>query len=357
LSKERQIVLEPGLVTLLTEAYASLGKLHLLKRAWTPWVEFAYWPLTARWAALETRKFGFNVDLPTLLSLGPMPHPSRPSRGLRLACGLVLAKRKLEAGKPDAVIPPSLASDIFATIDAPHLSRGGTPPAIDLDLPGSGVWSLAPRLLQTGLPPLMVAGITLASWHHQGPEHAYRDISGWVLLFGLSARLGIIPQAVEGSGDWMEQCALETAGGLPAVLNRLRNSGAWREWLGFFLRAIKANADFLTEMAFSTQSLLADHQELVGAWVRAPRRPNKLLELLMRRPVVEVPDIAAELEVTQRTAGQLVSKLKELAILEEITGQRRGRRFAYRPLLDILLPPDADKNPPGVEEEDEYLEN
>ena len=341
LSRDKQIILEPRLVSLLAEAQAGLGQLSLLKRAWGPWLEFAYWPLSARWAAREAANMGHAVDLAALLALGPLPQPNRPTRGLRLACGLVLAKRKLEAGQQDVPLLPSQVAEIFYNVDAPHLARGGQATPVDLNLPGSGVWSLAPRLLNSGLPPLIVAGITLASWYHQGPSHPNLTISGWVLLSGLASRLGLIPQALEGLGPVLRRMDEERGQELNAILQRLRHSGAWREWLAWFLEAVALNCAKLVNLALAAQNLLLDHRELVATWVRAPRHPAKLLDLLLKRPVLEVPDIAAELEITQRTAGQLVKKLKELAILREMTGQRRGRRFAYLPLLQLLLDPES----------------
>jgi predicted transcriptional regulator len=59
---------------------------------------------------------------------------------------------------------------------------------------------------------------------------------------------------------------------------------------------------------------------------------------LLALPVIDLPTIAEKLEVTQRTAGLLVDKLADQALLAEITGQKRGRRFAYAPLMQLLQP-------------------
>jgi Fic family protein len=128
-------------------------------------------------------------------------------------------------------------------------------------------------------------------------------------------------------------------GGLTGLLARLRASGGWREFAACFLEAVALNAARHTELALKAQEMLAAHRDLISIWVRAPRYPALLLDLLLRRPVLELPDIAKEMEITQRTAASLAAKLKEMALLEEITGQKRGRRFAYRPLLDLLIPP------------------
>ncbi|MDR1397350.1 MAG: hypothetical protein LBJ14_06430 [Desulfarculales bacterium] len=338
-----QIALEAPLAALLAEAGFYLGRLSLLRKVWTPWPGFAYWPLTARAALLETRDAGYEADFPTLLGLGALPSPSRPSRGLRMACGWILAKRDLEAGSQDKPIIPSQAAETFYRLDAPWLKRGTASGRPDLNLPGLGVWSLAPRLLQSGLPPLLVLAITLASWQHQGPDHPKRDPCGWLLGAVLGGRMGIIPQALEGMGAALAESAASEAGGRPGVLARLRASGGWREFAACFFRAVALNAGRLCELALKAQEMLIAHRELISTWVRAPRQPALLLDLLLKRPVLELPEIAREMEITQRTAAGLVTKLKELAVLEEITGQKRGRRFAYRPLLDLLLPPQEEK--------------
>jgi hypothetical protein len=72
--------------------------------------------------------------------------------------------------------------------------------------------------------------------------------------------------------------------------------------------------------------------------VHAPKNPKRLLDLLLARPVVDLPEISQRLEVTQRTAGLLAEKLCDQALLTEITGQQRGRRFAYQPLLQLIQP-------------------
>jgi hypothetical protein len=108
--------------------------------------------------------------------------------------------------------------------------------------------------------------------------------------------------------------------------------------MGVFLTAVEKGAGRVRDISLQAQELEASHQELVDTWVRAPRHPRRLLALLVRRPVLDVPTVADQLEVTQRTAGLLLKKLKDLGLIKEITGQSRGRRFAYIPLMEILQP-------------------
>ena len=69
----------------------------------------------------------------------------------------------------------------------------------------------------------------------------------------------------------------------------------------------------------------------------------KLLSRLFQQPLVNVNLVAAEVDVTFKTANRLVAKFEELGILEEVTGQRRSRQFRYEPYLRLF--DDADTTP------------
>ena len=60
------------------------------------------------------------------------------------------------------------------------------------------------------------------------------------------------------------------------------------------------------------------------------------MEYLFRNPIVQVKDIQAVLDVTHTSANSLVANLQQAEILSEITGQRRNRRFAYEPYIQLF---------------------
>ena len=61
-----------------------------------------------------------------------------------------------------------------------------------------------------------------------------------------------------------------------------------------------------------------------------------LLEHLYWHPVVSVQNVEKVVNLTYSNANSLVSRLLELGLLKEITGQKRNRRFAYDPYLIML---------------------
>lgn len=340
-ARQEQFALDHRTAGLLARAERRLGELALLERIWPLWPGFAQGPLMARAAVLEARFLGRKADLTALLALGPRPQPARPNKDLRWAAGLLLTLRRLEETPHDSPLTPSLITELFHNLDAPSLARSlPAKRAASLEggnggpVPGAAAWTLAPRWVEAGLPPLMAAGLAMAAWEREGPDHPHRGPAGRVFLMGAAPRLGIPAQGLAGLGLGLRQAASELPGGLEAVLAEVRRGGSWRRWLGVFLQGVETSAAQTAEVAVQALDLVREHMALIGAWVRAPRHPLRLLELMVARPVVELPEVAEALEVTQRTAGLLATKLKELGLLSEVTGQRRGRRFAYGGLVE-----------------------
>jgi Fic family protein len=64
----------------------------------------------------------------------------------------------------------------------------------------------------------------------------------------------------------------------------------------------------------------------------------RFFELLPKRPVVSLSFVTRELDLNKQTANIIISNFLEAGILEEITGQKRNRLFAYTDYLNILEP-------------------
>ena len=335
--------LELSSASRLGEAQRRIGGLETLSRIWPFWPGFASGPLTALFGVLEAGMAGQEVDLAQVLALGAEPSPSRPNLGMRHAVGVMLALGRLDPLKIDIPLTPALVTEIFQNIDAPHLNRGmnlGLEPAAMAGgvLPGAAYWTMARRWIEAGLPMLWSAGLALAFWEREGPEHANRSLTGRVLLAGLAMRLGLPSQAFCFLGPYLELAASKQPNGLDGLLADLRSDGSWRLFMEVFLAAAMMSAAQVVEIVLQAQQLYLDHDELIAAWVRAPANPQRLLKVLVEHPVVDLPLVSQRMEVTQRTAGLLVKKLAEIGLLVEITGQKRGRRYAYKPLLGLLQP-------------------
>jgi Fic family protein len=120
-------------------------------------------------------------------------------------------------------------------------------------------------------------------------------------------------------------------------LQAIRDSGAWEDWLAFFVDGIGQVAVEAAGRALEIVQLRADHQVLLTERL-GKRGPNALALLghLFRQPVVSARLVQVMLDVSQPTASALVRDLEGVGLLRELTGKRRNRLFAYQPYLDLF---------------------
>jgi Fic family protein len=120
-------------------------------------------------------------------------------------------------------------------------------------------------------------------------------------------------------------------------LQAVRDDGDWEAWLSFFLDGIAVVANEATEVSRRIVDLREAHRnEIIRSFGRAAGGALRVLEYLFRNPIVQVKDIQAVLDVTHTSANSLVANLQQAEILNEITGQRRNRRFAYEPYIQLF---------------------
>lgn len=120
-------------------------------------------------------------------------------------------------------------------------------------------------------------------------------------------------------------------------LQAVRDRGNWEGWLEFFVSAVLSVSIEAAETARRILVLREDHRQRITEGLgRAAANGHRILERLFERPVFNVAEIERYLSITYAGANSLVSRLTELGILQEITGQKRHRVFRYGPYLDLF---------------------
>lgn len=113
-------------------------------------------------------------------------------------------------------------------------------------------------------------------------------------------------------------------------LQAVRDAGHFEEWLAFFLRGVSEVSVEAAETARRILELREQHRRSITQHLgRAAGNGHRVLEQLYERPIVSVTDVRGLLGTTFAGANQIVQRLVDLAILAEITGQVRHRRFRY----------------------------
>jgi Fic family protein len=113
-------------------------------------------------------------------------------------------------------------------------------------------------------------------------------------------------------------------------LQAVRDSGDFEGWLAFFLRGVAQVSLEAADTARRILELREQHRRAITDGLgRGAANGHRVLEHLYERPIVSVADVKALVGTTFAGANQIVQRLVELGILNEITGQARHRRFRY----------------------------
>ena len=120
-------------------------------------------------------------------------------------------------------------------------------------------------------------------------------------------------------------------------LMRVRVSNDLIHWVRFFLSGVAETAVKGRDVFGKVLTLRTDvEHEILGLGKRTPNA-KKLLNLLYRQPLVSAANIGRELEIKHPTVNALVADFVRLGILTEITGQRRGRLYAFNRYLRLFV--------------------
>ena len=120
------------------------------------------------------------------------------------------------------------------------------------------------------------------------------------------------------------------------LLQEVRERGAWEAWLEFFLDGMAETANQAFETANRIATLLARDRERIVAEADRTGSVLQVHDLLRTRPFLTAAAAVEQSGLTMPTVNAALAQLQSLGLVEEITGRKRGRVFAYSAYLDIL---------------------
>lgn len=121
------------------------------------------------------------------------------------------------------------------------------------------------------------------------------------------------------------------------LLQATRDEGDWEGWLKFFLQGIATVSNQATDTARRIVQLREESRQIIASeFGRVGANGTMVLEQFFRRPIMQVNDIRAMLNVSYPAANSLMNKFVEHGLVEEVTGQARNRRFRFSPYIDLF---------------------
>ena len=124
------------------------------------------------------------------------------------------------------------------------------------------------------------------------------------------------------------------------LLQRIRTEGDWRNWVRFFLAAVRETAKSAIDQS---QSLLA-LRERFRRKLEKQHKALSLLDELFINPYTNIARAAKHLGVTAPTAKKTIDLLVKAKMLEEATGKEWGRTWLARPILALVSESDLFPN-------------
>ena len=120
------------------------------------------------------------------------------------------------------------------------------------------------------------------------------------------------------------------------LLQAVRDRGDWEAWIEFFLNGVIETANEAVETARQLLTLFEEDRARIRALGRPAASMLRVHDLLQRQPIIGIMPASKQLKVTHPTVMKALAHLQELKIVDEVTGRRRGRLFAYSRYMKIL---------------------
>ncbi|MCG3133996.1 MAG: hypothetical protein HMLKMBBP_01265 [Planctomycetes bacterium] len=204
------------------------------------------------------------------------------------------------------------------------------------DVPAA-LGALEKFLHDDSLPPLVHAALVHAQFE---TIHPFLDGNGrmgrLLIAFQLCAR-GVLSRPLLYLSGFLKRHRAEYYDRLQAV----RDSGAWEPWITFFLRGVAETAADAHGTAGRIVALRDDHRAQVQSVGRAGANLLRLHDVLFEQPIVSARWVSRRLSVGFPAASAMLDRMRSLGIVDETTGGRRNRRFAYRAYLRLFEGADA----------------
>lgn len=121
------------------------------------------------------------------------------------------------------------------------------------------------------------------------------------------------------------------------ALMRVRVSNDLIHWVRFFLSGMAETASKGRDVFRQILALRTEVEHAVLDLGKRVPTARAALNVLYKTPLVSSADLERALEISTPTANTLIRELIRVGVLEEITGQRRGRIYAFNRYLKLFV--------------------
>jgi Fic family protein len=121
------------------------------------------------------------------------------------------------------------------------------------------------------------------------------------------------------------------------ALMRVRLSHDLIHWVRFFLKGVAETATNGRDVFRDILRLRTEVEQDVMTLGKRAHLARRALNLLYKSPVIDAAVLEKELDITTPTANKLIKAMIGIGVLIEVTGQQRGRVYAFQRYLKLFI--------------------
>jgi Fic family protein len=119
-------------------------------------------------------------------------------------------------------------------------------------------------------------------------------------------------------------------------LQRVRTHGDWEGWLRFFIEGVISTSEEAVTTTRRTLALFENDRRQIEKLGRAAASAFRVHEYLQHKPITGIREMEQDLGLTYPTVAGALDRMKQQRIVNELTGFKRNRVFAYAPYVELL---------------------
>ena len=191
------------------------------------------------------------------------------------------------------------------------------------------------RFLHTegdGIPPLVRAGISHVQFETIHPFLDGNGRIGRLLITFMLLHAGVIKEPLLYLSLYFKrnrQMYYE-------LLDGVRLTGDWEAWLDFFLEGVADTAEGAVSTAHRLIQLFSNDEGRIQQEIHAPASALRVHQSIKEHPIVTLQSVRERTGLSFHAASSGMTRLEQLGVVRELTGQRRNRVYAYQRYIDIL---------------------
>ena len=120
------------------------------------------------------------------------------------------------------------------------------------------------------------------------------------------------------------------------LLQEIRTSGDWEEWIEFFATAVNETALQAVQTAERLIRMAEEDRTRIKGVGRAAGSALRLHHVLLEHPVISISKACELTGLWPTTVTSMMQRLEGLGIVRELTGKRRNRIFSYTRYIETL---------------------